>query len=254
MPFFESPAVYAVGAVATANTYLQQHLGLDRLAGLRFLESLVMPLVPTAGYYVRRDRFDRHNVVNVFARDGSKVYTFERKLPLNPVWAMRSFPHRHEVAAVRAGFFSTSVLWHRKQGLEHRTISRDSGLGGRHRLFVLADGKYLWLRDTKTLERVVNPGARQEEVRERVAKVKLLRQFKFDFEVLVDEGSVDREVVLATAFVLMLTQWGYGDITETTGPTFIPEAEPAATVAPGPGSVANKKVVMRVGDSVTIEL
>ncbi|ODQ80225.1 hypothetical protein BABINDRAFT_35852 [Babjeviella inositovora NRRL Y-12698] len=260
MPFVESPGVYAWSAGITLNTYIMQHLWLENLMDIHLYQANVLPLTETPNaYFVRRDRFDRQRKVNVFAGDGTKVYTIERKSALNPVWMMYTFPQRREVATIRAGLFMRAVDWHNKAGLEHRAITNDSGLAGRYRSFYLSDGaKYSWTRGTKCLEKVINPNGGTEEMRSRIAKVKLLRQFKMDFEVLVDEAQIDREVVLATAFISMLTQWGYGDITETTGPTFVggskqlagatPEAVSLAVAAPEPAKVV---LVIEGGDADT---
>ena len=83
--------------------------------------------------------------------------------------------------------------------------------------------KYSWSSTTRFLEKVINPNGGVEENRIRVAKVKLMRQFKLDFEVLVDQENVDPEIVLATAFIGMFTQWGVGNFTDTIGPTYIPQ-------------------------------
>ena len=48
--------------------------------------------------------------------------------------------------------------------------------------------------------KVINPNGGLEEKRFRVAKVKLMRQFKLDFEVLVDNKNIDPEIALATAY------------------------------------------------------
>lgn len=109
--------------------------------------------------------------------------------------------------------------------MQHRIIKPESGFtSGRLRTFYLDDGsKYAWTRGTKYLERFINPGGADEETRERVAKVKLMRQWKFDYEMIIDESKIDTESALATGFICMMTFWGVGDITETVGPTQIPE-------------------------------
>ena len=70
------------------------------------------------------------------------------------------------------------------------------GINGRYRSFYLNDGcKYSWTSSsTKCLEKVINPNGGLEEKRFRVAKVKLMRQFKLDFEVLVDNKNIDPEL------------------------------------------------------------
>ena len=97
-------------------------------------------------------------------------------------------------------------------------------LDGIHRKFHLNDGaSYEWSRSSKYLERIINPGGDDEEKHERVAKARLMRQFKFDYELLVDENKIDREVALATGFISMITHWGLGHKTYTRGPTMIPK-------------------------------
>ena len=146
---------------------------------------------------------------------------------------MLTFPERREVATINSGIFSSSVDFHSKAGISHRDISVDFGLSGGNRSFYTNDGaKYAWIRGSKFLEKVINPNGGVEEIRERVAKVKLMRQFKFDFEVLIDENKIDREIALATAFSSMLTQWDIGEITDTIGPTFVePKKQPDASTS-----------------------
>ncbi|GMM32713.1 hypothetical protein DASC09_000380 [Saccharomycopsis crataegensis] len=225
MPIFEAPAVYTQEVFLTIISYFFEHLGLKPYIDHHSTDANIIPLTQTPkGYFVRRDRKNRHRVVNVFTREGKKVYSIERASPLNPVWCLREFPSRTEVATIRCGFFSTSVDWHNKQGVQHREVRAESSVGGNFRSFYLNDGsKYQWTKGSKFLEKVSNPGGGDEELRERIAKVRLMRQFKFDFELLVDEDAVDLEYALATAFISMMVQWGYGDITETRGPSFIGE-------------------------------
>lgn len=201
------------------------HLYMYEYLDFHTSSATVIPLnSPNLLFFIRREKNDKERVVNVFSADGTKVYTFERRTPLNPVWNMLTYPSRREVATIRAGFFSRAVEFHNKIGLEHRVVTNELSLRtGRIRSFYLTDGsKYGWTRGTKYLERISNPGGGDQESHERVAKVKLMRQFKFDFEMILDNTKIDPEVALATGFISMLTQWGLGDITETTGPTFVP--------------------------------
>ncbi|ODV97989.1 hypothetical protein PACTADRAFT_481 [Pachysolen tannophilus NRRL Y-2460] len=248
MPIFEAPAVYAWSTGITICTYMMEHLYLKDFLDFHTSDANIVPLSnPTSVYYIRRERADRQKVVNVFNGDGEKVYTIERKSPLNPVWSMYAFPSRRAVATIRAGFFLRAIDFHNKQGLQHRAITNESGLTtGRTRSFYLNDGaKYSWTRGSKFLEKIINPKGGDEEIHERLAKVKLMRQWKFDFEMVLDEAKIDREVALSTAFISMLTQWGFGDITETRGPTYIPkktatitEEQEEENKAPAPAPVA----------------
>lgn len=223
MPIFEAPAVYSQEAYLTVLTYFAEHLGYKHYLDYRTTDASIEPLVqcPNA-YYLRRDRKNRHRAVNIFDNNGNKIYTIERESPLNPTWSLREFPSRIEVATIRCGFFSTSVDWHNKLGVQHREVKDESGVDGSFKTFYLNDAmKYQWSRGSKHLEKVVNPGGGDEEARKRIAKVRLMRKFKFDFELLIDETEIDKEYAIATAFISMMVQWGFGDITETRGPTFV---------------------------------
>lgn len=225
MPVFEAPAVYIQSAITTVSTYFIQHLYLKEYIDPHNTDANFIPLTPTKAFYIRRDNKRRQVVVNVFDHQGNKVYTIERESPLNPVWAMYNFPQRKEIATIRAGFFLKSFDFHNKPSRTHRKITDESGYSGRLRVFYLADGyKYGWTRGSKYLEKFTNPNGEDEEIRERVAKVRLLRQWKFDFEMLIDENKVDPEIALASGFNSMMTQWGVGDITETVGPTALEDS------------------------------
>lgn len=222
MPIFESPAVYVQSALQTVATYFIQHAYVKPLIDLHHSDANFVPMEATTRVHVRRDNKKRQTHVNVFNDKGDKIYTIERESATTPTWSMYTYPKRHEIATIRAGFFLKSFDFHNKLGLQHRVLQAENGLGGRMRTFYLADGyKYHWTRGTHFLERVTNPGGGEEETRHRIAKVRLLRQRKFDFEVLVDERKIDLEAVLVTGFLCMMTFWGYGDITETVGPTML---------------------------------
>ena len=119
-------------------------------------------------------------------------------------------PSTSRVGNFKIGLIDRSINFHNKSDFNHRLIFADWGINGRYRSFYLNDGcKYSWTSSsTKCLEKVINPNGGLEEKRFRVAKVKLMRQFKLDFEVLVDNKNIDPEIALATAFISMFTQWG----------------------------------------------
>lgn len=230
----QAGAVHGLYTALTISTYVLEQLRMKNLLDIHTSAATVVPLddhpIP---FYVRRDRNDKQRNIKVFGNDGVQLYTIERLSAINPVWNMLTFPERREVATINSGIFSSSVDFHSKAGISHRDISVDFGLSGGNRSFYTNDGaKYAWIRGSKFLEKVINPNGGVEEIRERVAKVKLMRQFKFDFEVLIDENKIDREIALATAFSSMLTQWGVGEITDTIGSTFVePKKQPDASTS-----------------------
>lgn len=258
MPIVESPAIYVQSVLTTIATYFIQHAYVKPIIDLHSTDANFIPLdKPTKALHIRRDNNDRQTKVNVFDNKGDKIYTIERESASTPTWSMFTYPHRHEVATIRAGFFLKSFDFHNKFGMQHRVLERENGLSGRLRTFYLNDGyKYVWTRGSKFLERVTNPGGNEEETRERIAKVRLMRQRKFDYELVLDENKVDLEVAIVTGFLCMMTFWGMGDITETVGPTYIPEpqapevpavkpeAEPVVAAKPEP--VIVEKVIERI--------
>lgn len=224
MPIFESPAIYIQSVLTTVSTYFIQHAYIKPAIDLHSTDANFVPLTPTKAVHIRRDNNSRQTKINIFDKQGNKIYTIERHSPTTPTWAMFTYPHRHEVATIRAGFFLKSFDFHNKPGMQHRVLGAESGLSGRLKTFYLNDGhKYVWTRGSKFLEKVTNPGGNEEETRERIAKVRLMRQRKFDYELVIDEKKCDLEVAIATGFLCMMTFWGMGDITETVGPTYIPE-------------------------------
>lgn len=250
MPIFESPAIYVQSTFTTVATYLIQHAYIKPAIDLHSTDANFVPLKPTKAVYIRRDNNSRQTKVNVFDGKGNKIYTIERESASAPTWSMFTFPNRHEIVTIRAGFFLKSFDFHNKPGIQHRVLNAENGLAGRLKTFYLNDGhKYAWTRGTKFLEKFTNPGCNEEETRERIAKVRLMRQRKFDYELVIDEKKVDLEVAIATGFLCMMTFWGMGDITETVGPTYIPEEEPvveAIAPQPTPATAADPVVVEKV--------
>lgn len=243
-------AVRCVSIALTTSTYILETLKLDSIVNLHFSSPNVAPMTthPTQ-YFVRQDRKDKQKKIKIFNGEGEQVYAIERLSSWNPVWSLLTIPQRKEIATINTSFGNRSVDFHNKTGITHRSISTEIGLNGRYRSFYTDDGhKYSWATGTKFLERIVNPNGGLEETRERVAKVKLMRQFKLDFEVLVDSSKIDDEIVLATGFLSMLTQWGVGETTDTVGPTYIPPLVPVLE------SVEENKVVVVIQNELDADI
>ena len=137
---------------------------------------------------------------------------------------MLNYPQRQELATLKIGLIDRSINFHNKSDFNHRLIFADWGINGRYRSFYLNDGcKYSWTSSsTKCLEKVINPNGGLEEKRFRVAKVKLMRQFKLDFEVLVDNKILIRKLRWQLLLLACLLN-GVGSFTDTVGPTYIPD-------------------------------
>lgn len=222
---FQSTSVRGLTTSLTLGSAVLELLKLSDILEVNFSNASITPLTeyPIA-YFIRQDRKDKNRLIRVFNGYGEQKYSFERLSSFNPIWRMLTFPERKEIATLKIGLTDRSINFHNKSNLQHRVIFKDWGMNGRFRSFYLNDGcKYSWSSTTRFLEKVINPNGGVEENRIRVAKVKLMRQFKLDFEVLVDQENVDPEIVLATAFIGMFTQWGVGNFTDTIGPTYIPQ-------------------------------
>ncbi|EDK39208.2 hypothetical protein PGUG_03306 [Meyerozyma guilliermondii ATCC 6260] len=219
--YLQAVAVHSLTCALTAGNFTLDLVGLKRVLEMRIYSGTTVPLSSSSSrYYLRADRKDQSRVINIFDAQGNRVYSIERISGYNPVWSLFTYPQRREVATINTGFLARAVDFHNKPGMTHRDLTSEYGLGGCFQSFYVDDGvRYSWSRSSKFLEKVLNPNQRTEEVRTQISKVRLMRQFKLDFEILVDETAIDREVVFSTAFVSILTQWGYGEITNTVGPT-----------------------------------
>lgn len=162
-----------------------------------------------SAFYIRSDNGEPSTTVNVYDALGKPVYAFERTSAYSTLWSLFELPTRRQVAIIRIGLVWQSVDFLDKPGLQHRQLTPDQGwvTGWLRRQFFLNDGaSYHWTRRSQWLERTINPGGKHEERRERLARVRLLRTYRFEWEMLVDR-SLDPEVALATGFVAMQTQW-----------------------------------------------
>jgi hypothetical protein len=222
----EALVVAAIGNILTVISLVSAHVTVRAVIESK-LESAVQKRAFTKtpiALYLRKEWKDHHRITNVYDGNGKKVYTIERKSRFFPFWSVLDFPSRKEIATVHTGLVDHSVDFHFKSNIQHREMIPEISITGYKRNFYLDDGAtYTWSRASRYLEKVINPGRGHEEVRVRVARARLMRQFRFDYEVLIDDTKVDREIVLATAFMCMICDWGKGHKTRTTGPSYFPK-------------------------------
>lgn len=219
-------AVFSVNAAISFGTLFAETLGL-KSSSLVFSQKngsatrTKFTNMPTV-LYVRRERSDRHHVANVFDETGNKIYTIERRTMFTPVWSLLTASGRREVGTLHAGIMSRYFDLHEKPNIRHRELPFAFGPAAYSRQFHADGGAgFVWDSESMFLEQIANPGCGEEEIRTRVAKVRQLRTMRFDYELLIDEMLVDREVALVTAYISMLTQWGIGSIVDTSGPTMV---------------------------------
>lgn len=220
----------------TSVSYVLKHLHLQPLANYHFHSASILPLTKSPMQFFVRAALDFNlRQVLVFDDRGVKLYTIERALVLNPLWTMYSFPDRRPVATIVVALTFASVDFLNRTDYCHRNVLVDIGASGMCKSFFMPDGaKYSWTTGLRFLEKVLSPYCGEEEVRVRIAHAKLMRQFRLDFEVLVDADMLDPEVALTTAFISMLTQWGCGNAVAGVGPTYIERPPACAVLAESP--------------------
>lgn len=219
-----SSAVFTAHAAISFSTLFVESLGLRSFLGYsRDGAAQRTPFTDTPSvYYIRRERTDRHHVANVYDSSGVKLYTIERGTMFTPVWSIVSAEERKEIGTLHAGLLNRYFDFNNKTDLKHRDIGWSLGSNGATRQFHLNDGAaYEWRQGSRFLERIINPGGGDEEIHQRVAKARQLRTMRFDFEILVDETMIDRDVAIATAYISIMTQWGIGSYVDTRGPTVV---------------------------------
>ncbi|KAK9319403.1 hypothetical protein V1517DRAFT_332676 [Lipomyces orientalis] len=166
--------------------------------------------------------WQREHVHNVLSSDDALLYTFERYK--KGVWMMYSYPQRELLATIR---FRKSAAWwgpnHRGHSIDYhygrpadelgrRKIRRKSTIFDNYNVFYTNDGApYHWATNTRRLERVINYGGKENEVRQVVAQAKPLRRHQLNYELLIDDTLIDPIVALTTAFISMKTQWALND-------------------------------------------
>lgn len=216
----QSLAVRGLTCMLTTTGFVCDRLNLTKILNINISNANITPLsLNPHRYYLRASNKDCRRLINVFDDQGALVYTIERISSLVPTWSLLTVPDRKEIMTINTSIFSKCFQHHNGDDRQLRNITNSFGFSGIGQVFYLNDGfKYFWTSGSKVLERTVNDNS-SEEQRFRVARVKLMKQFSFDYEILVDEFQVKREVAFASAFVSALTQWGTGTRTNMTGPT-----------------------------------
>lgn len=209
-----------------------KHLHLQPLLNYHFHTASIIPLTNSPSQFFLRAALDFNmREVVIFDSKGIKLYSIERGLVLNPLWTMYSYPDRHPIATIVVALTFASVDFLNRVDYCHRRVLLDISFSGAYKSFHLPDGaKYSWTTGLRCLEKVRSPHCGTEEVRVRVAKAKLMRQFRLDYEILIDEDLIGKEIALATSFISMLTQWGVGNAVAGVGPTYIEPKEPVEPI------------------------
>ncbi|KAK9467719.1 hypothetical protein V1512DRAFT_259889 [Lipomyces arxii] len=173
--------------------------------------------------------WQRKHVVNVLSATDNLLYTFERVKP--GVWLLYSYPDRYLLCTIRFRVLSVFGPQARGHVLEfandigRRKIRFKRTAFDVYNVFYCADGApYHWARATRKLERVLNYGGKNNEVRQSIAVAKPLRRNHLTYELLVDKTLIDPVVAIATAFVSMKTQWRTNDCPVASNKTRLPNS------------------------------
>ncbi|KAK9456723.1 hypothetical protein V1511DRAFT_456354 [Dipodascopsis uninucleata] len=169
-----------------------------------------------------RQWWQREHVVNVLSSDDAILYTIERYK--HHVYMIYSYPERVLIATIR---LQTNVrTWGpnaRGHTIEFHTGQHAKDIGRRklrrktthfdhYNVFYTDDGApYHWARRSRRLERVVNYGGKELELRHVVAQAKPLRRKGLDYELIVDENRMDPLMAICTAYISIKTQWIQSD-------------------------------------------
>ncbi|KAK9446998.1 uncharacterized protein V1518DRAFT_422649 [Limtongia smithiae] len=196
-----------------------------------------------------RRLWQRPHVYNVLSRDHDLQHTFERYK--TGVWMLYTYPDRTLVATIRfwrrIAVFGPNARGHtiefhvgtastelRRRKIRHTATAFDS-----YNVFYTADGApYHWSTNTRKLERVVNDGGKDLEVRQTVCQAKPLRRHVPNYEFLIDSSVIDPIVVLCTGFISMKTQWKTTDCPVAQNVTELPSDARSVPTTGGTGGTS----------------
>lgn len=199
----------------------------------------IIPLADenTKVIYFERDPYNPKTVVNVLDENKNRIYSFERSpksklcLPSESLvpWDFITANHRQIIGAVGAKKEKSWVEFCNKGDMQYRIVRpQKKCICPKYLQFKQYKddiSKYRWARYAMTLDKVTpsceNPCV---ETRQRVAYARKLSFLKcksplkkcamksqsktiIDYEVTYDSTLIDRELLIATAFISMLTQW-----------------------------------------------
>ncbi|KAK9457096.1 hypothetical protein V1511DRAFT_143522 [Dipodascopsis uninucleata] len=162
-----------------------------------------------------RPQFRLNNkVLNVFSRTGSKNFRFVRHQPspesCGMTYSLLDARTGHPISTIHSEGLKSDILFHatddmlRNLGvisIRHVVDARDH-----YRMFILPDGNtYQWTGRDHFLERVVDRGTPDSEIRERIAVAR--RIGTRIWEIKYDERKIAPEIVFSTVLISILDQW-----------------------------------------------
>lgn len=228
-----SAALCASNMIGNKMAYSKKFSG-DGKKGFR-----IIPLADdnTRVIYFERDSYNPKNVVNVLDENKTRIYSFERTpkpllcLPSETLcpWDFITANHRQIIGAVGAKKEKSWIEFCNKEDMQYRVVKPQKKCicpkyqqFKQHRDDV---SRFRWSRYSMTLDKVTPSGDNPcIENRQRVAYARKLSFLKcksplkkcamksqsktiIDYQVTYDATLIDRELLVTTAFISMLTQW-----------------------------------------------
>ena len=180
--------------------------------------------------YIVRDTVDARNIINVLDENKSRIYSFERvkssTMKKKHTWQLITSNHRTVVGFVCVSTFKYWVEFFHKTETPFRLVKKQRRFASRYQYFRYLKeehARYRWTRTSMVLDRVTALSDPYQECKQRVAiahkldspyKLAKLRKFNamrenqfVNYEILYDTTILDREVLISTAFISIMTQW-----------------------------------------------
>ncbi|KAK9476326.1 hypothetical protein V1514DRAFT_322208 [Lipomyces japonicus] len=158
--------------------------------------------------------WQRKHVYNILSPSDAILYTVEKVT--RGTYIIFSYPDRRPQATIELTRWDKpfgrarrySVIQFHVGNLSIRKVRRKHTPFDWYNVFYTADGApYHWAKKTRKLERVINYGGKNEEIRQTVAQVRPLRRGCHEWELLINEEKVSAIAALATAFIGIKQQW-----------------------------------------------
>lgn len=181
--------------------------------------------------YIKQDTVDKKRVINVLDENKVRIYSFEKvktKIPKKKkTWILVTANHRTVVGTVCLGKFKYLIEFPNKVDIPLRMVKNEKKLFSKYQYFRYHkqdSARYRWTRTSLVLDCVTAMEDPCKECKQRVAitrklsapstkkeklqKKKAIKTNKYvDYEIAYDTTLIDRELLIATAFVSIMTQW-----------------------------------------------
>lgn len=185
--------------------------------------------------YIVRDMVDSKQVINVLDGNKLRIYSFERvkdklflqKIKKKQVWQLITASQRTVAGTVCISQFKNWVEFPNKIDVPFRMVKKQRKIASQYQYFKYhrrENARFRWSRTSLVLDRVTATTDPCVECKQRVAsarklaapqtkkeKLKKKKAIKYnkyvDYEITYDTTLIDRELLIATAFISIMSQW-----------------------------------------------